>query len=267
MKKLLVGFLTLAAVFTVLPMFAAFEAHVINVTAKIENAMSVPVDPLDFGTVFPQERLDKRVNIGLSDSFLTEGRVESVDYMIRQKPKCAWIWNNGTEFDQESTQTGHVVPTTGGAYDIDCGETPDPRPEGVPNDATWGVLPSLCEYISKHSEVTDTDEDGKPIAWEDGHLASFHQPFEVNQDGTISWTEVDGTMTKPNDQTDIWTIDLAVPCFGGYCAQDWADFVHDINPNVTDPNKYTQPIGNQHKVFGCDLWFEVTEVNEGQGDA
>ncbi len=265
MKKILVGFLTLAAVFTVLPMFAAFEAHVINVTAKIENAMSVPVDPLDFGTVFPQEHLDKKLDITLSDSFLAEDRVESVEYMIRQKPKCAWTWDGGESFDQSSTVTGHVVVNTStpeGDYTIDCGEEPETRPEGVPENANWGVLPSLCEYISKHSEATDWDEEtDEPIAWEDGALASFHQPFEIDQDGNIVWTEVNGMMSKPSDQTDSWTIDLAVPCFGGYCAQDWADFVHGINPQA-NPDDYVQDKNNEHKVFGCDLWFEVTGVNE-----
>lgn len=28
-----------------------------------------------------------------------------------------------------------------------------------------------------------------------------------------------------------------------------------------DPNDYTQPIGNEHKIFGCDLWIEVTGVS------
>ena len=53
-KKLLIGFGALAAALIVLPMFAAFEAHVINVTAKIENALGVVTDAIDFGTVFPQ---------------------------------------------------------------------------------------------------------------------------------------------------------------------------------------------------------------------
>jgi hypothetical protein len=58
-------------------------------------------------------------------------------------------------------------------------------------------------------------------------------------------------------------IDLAVPCFGGYCAQDWADFVHGVNPEA-NPADFTQPIANEHKVFGCDLWVEVTGVSESQ---
>ena len=53
----------------VIPMFAAFEAHVINVTARIENALSVNTDPISFGTVFPQEELDRLIRLSLSKSF------------------------------------------------------------------------------------------------------------------------------------------------------------------------------------------------------
>ena len=42
MKKILLSLGALAAVMIALPMFSAFEAHVINVTATIENALSVP---------------------------------------------------------------------------------------------------------------------------------------------------------------------------------------------------------------------------------
>src|SRR3989344_1024246 len=112
MKKIFVGLLTLGAALVVIPMFAAFEAHVINVTAKIENALSVPVDPITFGTVFPQEELEKFLRIALSQSFQDEERVDDVEYIIRQKPKCAWSWQTEGEvwnIDETSTQTGHVT--------------------------------------------------------------------------------------------------------------------------------------------------------------
>ena len=59
------GIVTLATV----PMFAAFEAHVINVTAKIENALFVHPQGLEFGTVFPQEHLESSMFISFSESF------------------------------------------------------------------------------------------------------------------------------------------------------------------------------------------------------
>ena len=253
MKKLLVIFGAVAFALVGASMFAAFEAHVVNVTATIENALTVPTTPILFGTVFPQEQIDKHLSVGLSTSFLdpNQTRVDTVTYMIRQKPKCGFTTNKGTVLVGD-TKTGEVVvgdnPQTPEVetYWIDCGPTPTPVPaEG----AVWGVLPSLCPYLSKHSSNQG-----------DINVPAFHQPFTISS-GTVVWTEAKGTLSKgPLDQlTADWTIDLKVPCFGGYCAQDWASFVRGINESA-DPAAYTQPIDNEHKVFGCDLWVETTGV-------
>ena len=252
MKKILVGTLTLLAVVVAIPMFSAFEAHVINVTAQIENALSVNTNSISFGTVFPQEHLKQPLNVGLSQSFIDEERVDEVNYFIRQKPKCAITSSDGTAFDSTKTATGHIIVDANapGGYTIDCGEEPRPLTEGE----EWGVLPSLCEYISKEGE--DANDETTP---------SFHTPWTINEStNLVDYLDTNGVLSKSgNDMTDNWTIDLAVPCFGGYCAQDWANFVHGIN-SAADPVAFTQPIANQHKIFGCDLWVEVSGVNEGE---
>ena len=238
----------------VLPMFAAFEAHVINVTAQIENALNVPVSEIKFGTVFPQEHLNQPLRIALSGSFMEEDRVDDVNYFIRQKPKCAVTARDG-EVLVGPTGTGHVMvgdnPATTDVVEdhwIDCG----PEPRELEEGETWGVLPSLCEYISKEDDQTPDN---------DGSMPSFHLPWTI-VDGQIVWNDTPGRLAKSEQDTeDNWVIDLAVPCFGGYCAQDWADFVHSINPDA-NPDDYTQPIDDEHKIFGCDLWVEVTEVSE-----
>ncbi len=68
-------------------MFAAFEAHVINVTAHIENALNVDTEEIAFGTVFPEEYYDRTFTVSLSSSFLASERVDDVRYTIAQKPK------------------------------------------------------------------------------------------------------------------------------------------------------------------------------------
>jgi hypothetical protein len=91
----------------------------------------------------------------------------------------------------------------------------------------------------------------------------------------IDWTDVLGRLAKsdtdtededPGDTVDNWIIDLAVPTFSGFAAQDWLDFVREEsgNPDMTqeEADAFSQPIENEHKVFGCDLWIEVTEVSE-----
>jgi|SRR3989344_8124357 len=257
MKKILTGIATVGTVITMLPLFAAFEAHVVNVTATIENALSVPVEPITFGTVFPQEQLDRPLSVTLSGSFLTENRVDDVEYIIRQKPKCGVTSDNGTVL-VGPTWTGHVIidASSTAGYHIDC-DLDKPKDLQIGTDQTAGLLPSLCQYLSKHPDRVN--DQGGPST-NDGFLNSFHQPFTISS-GTIVWNDVKGRLAKSdNDTSDKWNIDLKVPCFGGFCAQDWADFVKGINPNA-DPSQYTQPIANEHKVFGCNLWVEVTGVS------
>lgn len=254
MKKILLGFGTLVVALAVAPLFAAFEAHVVNVTATIENALSVPTTPIMFGTVFPQEHLNKSLSVSLSQSFIDEDRVDDVDYIIRQKPKCGVTALDGQTLVEGSTQTGHVIvgdnPQTQDVetYWIDCGLSPV---QFNPETHIYGLLPMLCHYISKHP-------DGQP--GNDGRLPSFHEPFVIDN-GQVRWNDTKGHLAKSqNDTVDNWTIDLAVPCFGGQCAQDWADFVASHN-DLVDADDYVQDPANEHKVFGCDLWIEVAGIS------
>ena len=94
-KKIFFSFLFLLAFSLGVVGFSAFEAHIINVTAKIENAVSVDTEHIDFGQVYPQETFDESFTVELSQSFLEQDRVGQVDYLLRQKPKC---WS---ELEQE----------------------------------------------------------------------------------------------------------------------------------------------------------------------
>lgn len=89
MKKILLGLATCAVVVSGVAVMSAFEAHIINVTAHIENALAVSPHGIDFGTVFPQEYREKDFTIRLSDSFMNKDQTEVRDvmYKIVQKPK------------------------------------------------------------------------------------------------------------------------------------------------------------------------------------
>jgi len=124
-------------------------------------------------------------------------------------------------------------------------------------DADWteylgNCYPSLCPFLSKHPEV-DEDPFTPGNQSNDTAVPAFHDPF-----ATSSYAF--GRIEKFGiDVGDIWAIDLAVPCFENHCAQDWPDFVTGINPDA-DPEDYKLPIEFEHEVFGCDLWFEVTDI-------
>ncbi len=85
-RKILIALLAIALL---VPLFAAFEAHVINVKAHIENALEVSPKEVDFGVVFPQEELTADFRVGLSESFMAQDRVNDVFYRLvqRRKPK------------------------------------------------------------------------------------------------------------------------------------------------------------------------------------
>ncbi|HUW72225.1 MAG TPA: hypothetical protein VMV66_03525, partial [Candidatus Humimicrobiaceae bacterium] len=86
-KKILLGLVAAVVVVGGIATMSAYEAHVINVTAHIENALSVPTKHIAFGTVFPQEKLNETIEIMFSESFTAEDRVDDIAYKIVQKPK------------------------------------------------------------------------------------------------------------------------------------------------------------------------------------
>ncbi len=212
----------------VAPMFAAFEAHVINVTATIENALYVHPESRKFGTMFPQEYKEMGITVMFSESFSADNqqRVDDVDYVIKQKPKPReeYVKQVGLDTARQWCHDNYGA----GNYLNNC-------------------YPSLCPYLSK-------TPDNHPLPGNDVGVPAFHDPFATSSiaKGTIHKNGV--------DVADVWTIDLAAPCFKGQCSQDWASFVLSHNSSVLNPDDYMAPAGMNGKTFGCDLWFEVTKI-------
>ncbi len=84
MKKALLIVGALLVVVSGVAMVSAYEAHLINVTAHVENAMSVNKDHIHFGTVFPEEWMLNDFSVGVSNSFCKpyQTRVTRIDYSI-----------------------------------------------------------------------------------------------------------------------------------------------------------------------------------------
>ena len=61
---------------------SAYEGHLVNIKAHVENAIGVETYELDFGVSFPQEQRQEDLTWGLSESFLddTQDRVSSLTY-------------------------------------------------------------------------------------------------------------------------------------------------------------------------------------------
>jgi len=220
MKKILLTIVGIVAVAVGVVGMSAYEAHIINVTAHIENALRVFPNEVAFGTVFPQEYFQKSVFITTSSSFCKpdQRRVLNIDYKIVQKPKCV-------------NDAGQYAP-------VDY--TTDLCPSG------YREMPSVCAYLSK----TPRQIDAAPYT--DHGVLPFHNPNDPSSVAT-------GTINKDHDLQDEWVIDLAAPCFEGMCSQDWDSFVHHHNAQA-NPNDYIVDPVQEGKNFGCDLWVEVTKI-------
>lgn len=84
MKKLVLILGAVVMVASGVAAVSAYEAYMINVTAHIENAMTVDTTPIDFGTVFPEEWALDEFYIRVSSSFCDEfqERVTKIDYAV-----------------------------------------------------------------------------------------------------------------------------------------------------------------------------------------
>jgi len=254
MKKSLLIVAALAVAIATVPMFAAFEAHIINVTAQIENALSVDTQHIDFGTVFPQEKMYEEICIELSGSFMSEGRVDDVTYVIKQKPKPR------TEPDRQLPilkpnindymDAGDFVALYPHFIDDDglreqyCHQM-RPADAGDPSDSYYiNCYPILASMLSKHKADDDNDR------------PTDQAPYDTEVDAPDpNWEQAvaKGYLTKEaGDIEDHWVIDLVVPCFEGMCDQAYTvdEFGQPLDPRL------------EHSVFGADLWIEVTGISE-----
>jgi len=236
MKKGVLLVAALAIAIATVPMFAAFEAHIINVTAQIENALTVDTTHIDFGTVFPQEILHEFVCVSLSDSFLEEERVDDVQYVIKQKPKV-----KGDPYGIITLPTGEEVVAHEYCLEALAGLN---DPADLSDPYYDYCYPNLAPQLSKHK------------AENDNYNPTDVAPYDVEVDApNANWAteHAEGYLSKiMQDVTDHWDIDLVVPCFEGMCDQDY------------DPAVYGEPLDPalEHATFGADLWLEVTGISE-----
>jgi hypothetical protein len=63
---------------------SAYEGHLVDIKAHVENAIGVDTYELDFGTVFPQDSPEIDLKYGLSNSFMSDNqvRISSLDYAL-----------------------------------------------------------------------------------------------------------------------------------------------------------------------------------------
>ncbi len=158
MKKLLtrsgIALVTVAVVIAGAAAFSAYEAHIVNVTATIDNALSVPVSALDFGNVFPQEKFDKTFNMSLSQAFLSQGSGSNLlvngDF---EQP----VVTNSAKWDIFPSGTSGLGWTVAWANPTNFGNKVPPTP--ALQELHRGVNGWLPQHGDQYAEL-DTDWDG-----------------------------------------------------------------------------------------------------------
>jgi hypothetical protein len=136
MKKVLLVLVSVVLVTSGVAAVSAYEAHVINVRAKVENAISTTVTKLEFGTVFPEEWLTKEFVVQHSQSFCdrNQWRVTAVNYSIWVEWKT--LSDNGTPGDPYDDE---YYPWLGDALyiGIDVLDPDKKKPEDAGGDLKW----------------------------------------------------------------------------------------------------------------------------------
>jgi len=245
-KKIVLGLLAAVIVTGGVAAMSAWEAHVINVTATIENGLTVTPDEIAFGTVFPQEEIDRNIDIALSTSFLEEDRVDDICYRIEQKPKVK-VWDGNPEGDPWKVVT--IGSFNDFAWKYCLKNLPVNSPIVYnPTDEyyTYCYVP-LANYLSKHKDPAEVSETS------DIEIDAPHYAYTWcgDESSLNSAAIASGTLSKKaGDIIDRWVIDLKVPCFEGMCDED----------PLMGPQWWVDRDA-ESEVFGTDLWIEVYDVS------
>ena len=91
MKKAVLIVSALLLVVSGVAAVSAYEGHLVDIKAHVENAIGVDTYELDYGIVFPQDEVEMDLMYGLSNSFMdaNQTRISSVRYELYWELKPA----------------------------------------------------------------------------------------------------------------------------------------------------------------------------------
>ena len=198
MKKAVLIVSALMLILSGVAAVSAFEAHIINVKAHVENALIVSQD-VDFGITHPQDLLQEELYLGLSDSFRSanQTRVSDLEYVLFWTPK--------------------LISEHPGAIDSDNDTYFEPiYPFIVPGFASAespldGIHPSA---ITPPSSFTSCPTPAGYVKWGWGHLDKASDPSDVwhlkfNVPVFDMWSN-NGTDPNPNYQYILYYTDNGI---------------------------------------------------------
>ena len=227
MKKAILVVAALLMVVSGIAAVSAYEAHIINVTAHVENALTVDTAKIEFGTVFPQEWLIKDRVIALSTSANAilgeaEGDLLDVDYTV-------WA-----EYKLETA--------------------------GDPPEYYFWMGEWLWVGIDAADPVTDLTGWNQVGSQPDGTFDPLADPW-VAPDPMAVATSSTGTLNAGNKE-DTLRVMLLAPCFHGDYNED-TDVKPAWWPTPGEPDWPLLPqglLGDPGVDMGLDLKIQVTDI-------
>jgi hypothetical protein len=180
-KRGLIALAALVALVSGISAVSAFEAHAINVTAHVENALQAPA-VLIYGTVFPEEWHLKRFQVQVSESFCdpTQDRHDFVFYQV-------WLLEKPDPDNDSGGEDTGFYPWLGDAMYLRVDQT----------------APDITTLLA--ADLTHAGYDDPPILLE---------LFNTNT-GLFSTTQ---SLNKepPRNRIDQITVAIDVPVFEGF---------------------------------------------------
>ena len=176
MKKVILILAALVLVVSGVAAVSAYEAHVVNVTAHVENALSVSATQLTIGgtAAFPEEWLEGSVTVDTSSSFKTQSRVNNVDIKLCAEPKPAgtapgnldYRWAGGFTFISVDGGTTWVwIGPTADEVEPTAGFTCPTMTAGTANNTavvTVDVGMDIPVFDGFYNELTDVPNKPRP---------------------------------------------------------------------------------------------------------
>jgi hypothetical protein len=188
LRRILILGAALVAVVSSVAAVSAFESHLVNVQAHVENAVVASGGgSIGGATMFPEEWLTTGVTVDASDSFKNQTRVDTIDYIVCAEPKTIdspdgdpFEWMGGMAY----------LSTDGGSTWVWVGPTADLVPPtagfvcpGISGQLT-GAAASVVDVgfdapvrVENYNEDTDVCDKPRPDT-------SPHNPQNAAQTGT-----------------------------------------------------------------------------------
>ena len=228
MKKVILILAALVLVASGVAAVSAYEAHMINVKAHVENALSVNTTDVDFGTVFPQEWEMRHRSFELSESAVNATVDEellgvTVQMFAEWKPS-----ENRTFFYEDPIGSGNWTQSSG-YYNW----------MGYFTYLGWDTNTNAPAMIAAGPGLIGDPPVGAP--------------------GTVA-LPIAGNFTLTDDTSHTMWIGIDVPVFEGY-----SNNLTDPTPKpsgLDDPTWEAPipPFDEEGTDFGIDLKFQVIDI-------